>query len=52
MCLESMVVYVTDNASSAVKSARDVCDRHEGCAFNMVAQKCMQLGTNKHRCQA
>lgn len=40
--LENMVVYVTDNASNATKSARDLGVGHQGCVahtLNLIVQK-------------
>lgn len=42
MPLENMVVYVTENASNAVKSARDLGVNHQGCVahtLNLIVQK-------------
>ena len=45
MCLNDMVVYVTDNASNAVKSATELSVNHQGCVahtLNLIVQKLMR----------
>lgn len=42
MCLDNLVVYVTDNASNAIKSAKDLGVKHQGCVahlLNLIVQK-------------
>lgn len=42
MCLNDMVVYVTDNTPDAVKSATELSVNHQGCVahmFNLIVQK-------------
>ena len=50
MCLNDMVMYVTDNSSNAVKSATELCLNHQACVadtLNLIVQNFIRM-KNEH----